>query len=97
MRRANVPPQGKGTGAKAPAVAIGATVALDVPVLRSEEPAMNDISARPSFATTNPATLAAGKTYAGHSAEEAARKARLAAGAQRDWRRVGFERARRAA
>jgi succinate-semialdehyde dehydrogenase/glutarate-semialdehyde dehydrogenase len=52
---------------------------------------MNDLSAQPSFATTNPATLAAGKTYAGHSAEEAARKARLAAGAQRDWRRVGFE------
>ena len=34
---------------------------------------MNDTSARPTFATTDPATLAAGKTYAGHSAEDAAR------------------------
>ena len=49
---------------------------------------MNDTSARPTFATTNPATLAAGKTYAGHSAEDAARNGRaLAAEAQRDWRR----------
>ena len=52
---------------------------------------MNDTSARPTFATTNPATLAAGKTYTGHSAEDAARMARLAAEAQRDWRRAGFE------
>jgi len=52
---------------------------------------MNDTSARPAFATVDPATLAAGKTYAGHSAEDAARMARLAAEAQRDWRRVGFE------
>jgi succinate-semialdehyde dehydrogenase/glutarate-semialdehyde dehydrogenase len=52
---------------------------------------MNNSLSRPAFATTNPATLAAGKTYAGHSAEEAARKARRAAEAQHDWRRVGFE------
>jgi hypothetical protein len=30
---------------------------------------MNNSLSRPAFATTNPATLAAGKTYAGHSAE----------------------------
>ena len=52
---------------------------------------MNDTSTRPTFATTNPATLAAGKTYTGHSAEDAARMARLAAEAQREWRRAGFE------
>ena len=57
---------------------------------------MSDTAPRPTFATTNPATLDAGKTYTGHSAEDAARLARLAAGAQRDWRRVGFaERAER--
>ncbi|MEO5881604.1 MAG: NAD-dependent succinate-semialdehyde dehydrogenase [Caldimonas sp.] len=52
---------------------------------------MNDTSMRPAFPTTNPATLAAGKTWPGHSAEDAARMARLAAEAQRDWRRASFE------
>ena len=52
---------------------------------------MNDTSARPTFVTTNPATLAPGKAYAGHSAEDAARMARLAAEAQREWRRTGFD------
>ena len=37
---------------------------------------MNDISAQPSFATTNPATLAAGKSYPGHGGQQAARQAR---------------------
>ena len=43
---------------------------------------MNDSYTRPAFPTINPATLATGKTYTGHSAEDAARKARLAAAAQ---------------
>ena len=52
---------------------------------------MNDSYTRPAFPTTNPATLAAGKTYTGHSAEDAARKARQAAAVQQEWRRAGFE------
>jgi succinate-semialdehyde dehydrogenase / glutarate-semialdehyde dehydrogenase len=57
---------------------------------------MSDTSTRPVFTTTNPATLAAGKSYPGHSAEDAADKARLAAEAQRPWRRTGIdERGRR--
>jgi succinate-semialdehyde dehydrogenase/glutarate-semialdehyde dehydrogenase len=51
---------------------------------------MHDTAVRPSFTPVDPATLAAGKTYAGHSADDAARLARLAAAAQRDWRRASF-------
>ena len=56
---------------------------------------MSDTSTRPVFTTTNPATLAAGTSYPGHSAEDAADIARLSAEAQQRWRRTGFdERAR---
>jgi succinate-semialdehyde dehydrogenase/glutarate-semialdehyde dehydrogenase len=56
---------------------------------------MSDTSTRPVFATTNPATLEPGKSYEGHSAEDAARIVGLAADAQRRWRRTDFdERAR---
>jgi len=51
---------------------------------------MNHTAARPSFTPVDPATLAAGKTYAGHDPDDAARLARLAAEAQRDWRRASF-------
>ncbi len=55
----------------------------------------SDTRTRPVFTTANPATLAPGRSYPGHSAEEAATKARLAAEAQRPWRRTGIdERAR---
>ena len=52
---------------------------------------MTDPRIPPAFSTTNPATLAAGKSYPGHSAEEAARKAQRAAEAQREWRRARIE------
>ena len=52
---------------------------------------MTDTSTRPAFRTTDPATLAAGRTYSGHSAADAATMAERAAAAQRDWRRTSFE------
>ena len=56
---------------------------------------MSDSSIRPVFATVNPATLAPGKSYPGHGAQEAARKVAQSAQAQRRWRRSTFdERAR---
>ncbi len=56
---------------------------------------MSDSSIRPVFATVNPATLAPGKSYPGHSAQEAARKVAQSAEAQKRWRRTTFdERAR---
>ena len=56
---------------------------------------MADTDERPVFRTQNPATLQAGRSYPGHSAAEAAERARRAAAAQRSWRHEGFaERAR---
>jgi len=56
---------------------------------------MNDTHTTPVFATTDPATLLPGKSYPGHSAQEAALNVARAAEAQRHWRRTGFdERAR---
>jgi succinate-semialdehyde dehydrogenase/glutarate-semialdehyde dehydrogenase len=52
---------------------------------------MSDTSARPTFKTTDPATLAAGRSYSGHSADDAAAMAGRAAAAQREWRRTSFE------
>jgi succinate-semialdehyde dehydrogenase/glutarate-semialdehyde dehydrogenase len=49
---------------------------------------MNDASARAVFATTNPATLEKGKSYKGHSAQEAVLMAKSVADAQRPWRRT---------
>jgi succinate-semialdehyde dehydrogenase/glutarate-semialdehyde dehydrogenase len=51
---------------------------------------MTDTS-RPAFKTIDPATLAAGRTYSGHSVDDAAAMAERAASAQRDWRRASFE------
>src|ERR1019366_2006851 len=57
--------------------------------------AMNDTSTRSVFSTVNPATLSPGKSYPGHSPQEAARKVAQSADAQRRWRRTLFaERAR---
>ncbi len=56
---------------------------------------MNDAGTPPSFGTTDPATLQPGKSYPGHSPQDAAVKVARAAEAQRQWRRTGFdERAR---
>ncbi len=56
---------------------------------------MNDATSSPMFSTTDPATLQPGKSYPGHSPQDAAGKAAGAAEAQRAWRRTGFdERAR---
>jgi len=56
---------------------------------------MTDPNVRPTFATTNPATLAPGKTYTGHTAQDAHLLVKSAADAQRPWRRTGMaERAR---
>jgi succinate-semialdehyde dehydrogenase/glutarate-semialdehyde dehydrogenase len=56
---------------------------------------MSNTDERPVFATRNPATLEAGKTYAGHSAADVAAQVRRAVDAQRQWRRVPIaERAR---
>jgi len=56
---------------------------------------MDDATTPPVFPTTDPATLQPGKSYPGHSAQDAADKAAGAAEAQRAWRRTGFdERAR---
>ena len=52
---------------------------------------MSDTSAPPVFATINPATLEPGKSYPGHSGEEAARKVRKAAAVQKHWRRTPLE------
>ncbi len=51
---------------------------------------MTTTDEQPVFETENPATLARGKRYVGHSAAEAAERARRAADAQRGWRRTGF-------
>ncbi|HEX2541631.1 MAG TPA: NAD-dependent succinate-semialdehyde dehydrogenase [Caldimonas sp.] len=49
----------------------------------------------PAFATVDPATLLPGKSYPGHSAQQAAETVARSAEAQRAWRRTGFdERAR---
>jgi succinate-semialdehyde dehydrogenase/glutarate-semialdehyde dehydrogenase len=56
---------------------------------------MNDATTPPAFPTTDPATLQPGKSYPGHTAQDAALKAARAAEAQRPWRRTAFdERAR---
>jgi succinate-semialdehyde dehydrogenase/glutarate-semialdehyde dehydrogenase len=56
---------------------------------------MNDACASPFFDTTDPATLEPGKSYPGHSPQEAALKVARASEAQRQWCRTGFdERAR---
>ena len=56
---------------------------------------INDSATPPVFATVDPATLVPGKTYPGHSAQQAADKIALAAEVQRRWRRTGLdERAR---
>src|SRR6476469_8649966 len=56
---------------------------------------MDDESTLGAFKTTDPSTLAPGKSYPGHSAAQAAAKVTRAAEAQRGWRRTGFdERAR---
>ncbi len=47
---------------------------------------MSDASTRPVFATTNPATLEHGKSYTGHSAQEALLIVKSVADAQRRWR-----------
>jgi len=45
---------------------------------------------RPRFETTNPATLESGRSYDGHSADDAAAIVQRCDGAQREWRRVAF-------
>jgi succinate-semialdehyde dehydrogenase/glutarate-semialdehyde dehydrogenase len=56
---------------------------------------MNDESTPGAFKTTDPATLAPGTSYRGHTGAQAVAKARRAAEAQRAWRRTDFdERAR---
>ena len=56
---------------------------------------MIDTTTRPIFPTTDPAIQEPGKSYPGHTAQDAALKAARAAEAQRSWRRTGFdERAR---
>ena len=56
---------------------------------------MPDPTTPPVFPTTDPATLHPGKSYPGHTAQDAATKAARAAEAQRGWRRTPFdERAR---
>jgi succinate-semialdehyde dehydrogenase/glutarate-semialdehyde dehydrogenase len=52
---------------------------------------MNDSRAPHAFATTDPATLQPGKSYPGHSPQDAALKVASAAEAQRRWRRTAFE------
>ncbi len=52
---------------------------------------MNDTRAPQDFATTDPATLQAGRSYPGHSPQDAALKVARAAEAQRRWRRTTFE------
>ncbi|MEO6362183.1 MAG: aldehyde dehydrogenase family protein, partial [Caldimonas sp.] len=56
---------------------------------------MNDASAPAAFTTMDPATLQPGRSYPGHTAQDAAIVVARAADAQRRWRRTGFdERAR---
>ena len=45
---------------------------------------------RTRFETTNPATLESGRSYDGHSADDAAAIVQRCDGAQREWRRVAF-------
>jgi succinate-semialdehyde dehydrogenase/glutarate-semialdehyde dehydrogenase len=52
---------------------------------------MSDTSTRPVFAATNPATLERGKSYPGHSAQDAALMVQAAADAQRRWRRTAMD------
>ena len=52
---------------------------------------MNDSHAPQAFAATDPATLQPGKSYPGHSPQDAALKVARAAEAQRRWRRTAFE------
>ncbi len=52
---------------------------------------MTDTTTPPAFPTTDPATLQPGKSYPGHTAQDAARKAARAAEAQRSWRRTTFD------
>jgi succinate-semialdehyde dehydrogenase/glutarate-semialdehyde dehydrogenase len=52
---------------------------------------MSENDARPVFTTTNPATLEPGKRYEGHSSDDATRLVRMAAAAQRQWRRIGID------
>jgi succinate-semialdehyde dehydrogenase/glutarate-semialdehyde dehydrogenase len=52
---------------------------------------MSDHPNRPVFQTTDPATLQPGRSYPGHTAEDAARIVGLAAEAQRGWRRVALD------
>jgi succinate-semialdehyde dehydrogenase/glutarate-semialdehyde dehydrogenase len=54
------------------------------------EPAMNDTDTPAIFATQNPATLEAGKRYPADRPEDAARKIRRSAEAQRRWRRTAI-------
>ncbi|HUP08005.1 MAG TPA: NAD-dependent succinate-semialdehyde dehydrogenase [Caldimonas sp.] len=51
---------------------------------------MDDESTPREFKTTDPATLAPGKSYPGHSGAQAAAKVARAAEAQRGWRRTAF-------
>jgi len=51
---------------------------------------MTDTDERPVFRTEDPATQGQGRSYPGHTAAEAAERARSAADAQRSWRRSGF-------
>jgi len=52
---------------------------------------MNDRSPSPVFNATDPATLSAGKSYPGHSGQEAVAKIAHAAEAQRGWRKTGLD------
>ncbi len=56
---------------------------------------MNDATTSPVFPTTDPGTLELGRSYPGHSAQDAANKAARAAEVQKAWRRTAIgERAR---
>jgi succinate-semialdehyde dehydrogenase/glutarate-semialdehyde dehydrogenase len=51
---------------------------------------MSTDQTRPRFETTNPATLENGRTYDGHSADDAAAIVQRCEAAQREWRRIEF-------
>ncbi|MGH6622601.1 MAG: aldehyde dehydrogenase family protein, partial [Burkholderiaceae bacterium] len=56
---------------------------------------MTDTTDRPTFTTTDPATLKKGKTYTGHTGQDALLMVKSVAEAQRPWRRTAMaERAR---
>ena len=55
------------------------------------DPAMNDTTKPPVFATVDPATLRPGNTYPGHSARQASDTIARAAEVHRGWRRTGFD------